>query len=430
RTPPDPRPAERRLDHRQIPRPQRARPAADGGPGHGHRGRDRAPHRPWRAGALPGPADRDRGIAHQLHPPPGRGRRSARAGRAGRRPGLVGRSGSPATLADMSSTNTSPAVAAPFAVVRKGFDQKQVADALARHDAEAEVLRADRDAAVDRAERASAEAARERERAASLEARVAELGRAPVTTAQVSDRVSTMLTVATAEAESIRDSAHATADQIRADADEEAWTLRESARRAAETDRGSATAELTAARERAAAVRAEHTEILESARKRAAEILAAAERERQRLDLEASRAREEIDEDHRLASDARRRETRLEDERRPAASVSAAEATRRAADEDARQPVDEATERAEPRTRARRGAAPDPRADHRRTRRAPCPSRIDPRACGRPRRRFSGRPGSQLQRRVTPRRPRPAQHPVCQCRRSSSPRGRSGHATT
>ena len=114
----------------------------------------------------------------------------------------------------MSSTHTPTTGAEPFAVVRKGFDREQVTSALTRLEAEAELLRADRDAAVDRAERAAEEAARDRARAASLEARATELGRAPVTSEQMSDRLSTMLSLATAEAESIRDTAQATADRI------------------------------------------------------------------------------------------------------------------------------------------------------------------------------------------------------------------------
>ena len=122
----------------------------------------------------------------------------------------------------MSSMHTSPTTAESFAVVRRGFDREQVMGALTRLETETHVLRADRDAAVARAERATAEADRERSRVAQLEARVAELGRAPVTSDQMSDRVSTMLSLATAEAESIRDSALATADRIRAEAEEEA----------------------------------------------------------------------------------------------------------------------------------------------------------------------------------------------------------------
>lgn len=247
----------------------------------------------------------------------------------------------------MSSTNTSPATSAAFAVVRKGFDRDQVGATLERLEAEAEVLRADRDAAVERADRAADEAARERARVASLESRVAELGRAPVTTDQMSDRVSTMLSLATKESEAIRDAAHAAADQIRADAEEEAWTLREAARHAAGADRGSAAAELTAARERAAAVRSEHTAVLDAARSRASAIISAGERERDRLDLEASNRRDRIDEDHRLASDARRTQARLEEEERLEASVAAADAATRTARESARRTVDDATARAD-----------------------------------------------------------------------------------
>lgn len=243
----------------------------------------------------------------------------------------------------MSSTNTSPATSEAFAVVRKGFDPDQVSAALERVEAEAELLRADRDAAVDRADRAAEEVARERARAASLEARVTELGRAPKTSEEVSDRVSTMLSVATAEAESIRDAAHAAADQIRADADEESWTLRESARHAAEADRGSAAAELTAARERAAAVRSEHSTVLDAARSRAAAIISAGERERERLDHEASTLRDTIDEDQRLAADARRSESLRDTEERHTASVAEADSTTRAAEETARRTVEDAT---------------------------------------------------------------------------------------
>ncbi|MEH6818676.1 MAG: hypothetical protein V7706_01885 [Dietzia psychralcaliphila] len=243
----------------------------------------------------------------------------------------------------MSSTHTPTTGADPFAVVRKGFDREQVTSSLTRLEAEAELLRADRDAAVERAERAATEAARERARAASLEARVAELGRTPVTSEQMSDRLSTMLALATAEAESIRDSALAAADRVRSDAEEEAWNLREAARREAAADREAATAELTAARLRAAAVRTDQAGVLDAARSRAEEIIKAAEREARRLDLEAAHRRDLIDEDHRIASDARRTESRRQHEDRQAASVAEAEAVKRDAQNHARETIDQAT---------------------------------------------------------------------------------------
>lgn len=236
----------------------------------------------------------------------------------------------------MSNTTPPPAATARFAVVRKGFDREQVDATLQRLEAEVEVLRADRDAAVDRADRAAAEAAAQRNRTSDLESRVAELGRAPVTTGQMSDRVSTMLSLATAEAESIRDTANAGAAQTRADADEDAWNLREAARQAAEADRSSAAAELEAVRRRAVDIRTEHTNVLESARTRAREIILAAERDRDRLDAEAAQARAQIDDDHRIASDARRLEARTAADRRREESETAARAT-----------VDDATHEAE-----------------------------------------------------------------------------------
>jgi cell division septum initiation protein DivIVA len=236
----------------------------------------------------------------------------------------------------MSSMHTSPTTAESFAVVRKGFDREQVMGALTRLETETGVLRADRDAAVARAERAAADADRERARVAHLEARVAELGRAPVTSGQMSDRLSTMLSLATAEAESIRDSAHATADRIRAEAEEDAWRLREAA--------GS---ELADVRGSAEAIRAEHTAVLDAARARAREIILAAERDARRLDDEAARRRQEIDEDHRLASDLRRSETLREVTRQHDASLAAAESTRREAEEEARRLVDDAHRRAD-----------------------------------------------------------------------------------
>ncbi|MBB1034413.1 hypothetical protein G6031_08420, partial [Dietzia sp. CQ4] len=102
------------------------------------------------------------------------------------------------------------------------------------------------------------------------------------------------------------------------------------------------TAELTAARDRAAAVRTEQTGILDAARSRAREIILAAEREARRLDLEAAHRRDLIDEDHRIASDARRTESLLEDRERQAASVAAADAVRRQAEDEARETVDRA----------------------------------------------------------------------------------------
>lgn len=231
----------------------------------------------------------------------------------------------------MSSPHISPATTAAFAVVRRGFDREQVSSSLARLEAEAELLRADRDAAVERADRESSEAARARSRASELESRVAELGRAPVSTGQLSDRAATMLSIATAEADNIRDRANADADQIRADADDESWTLRQAA-----------SAELSAARERAAAVRQEHSAVLAAARSHAQSMTQSAERERARLDLVAAQHRDSIDQDHRIASDARRAEAQAEQEHRQASSVAAASAITTAAELSARRTIDDA----------------------------------------------------------------------------------------
>ena len=139
----------------------------------------------------------------------------------------------------------------PFAVVRKGFDREQVTSTLTRLEAEAELLRADRDSAVERAERAAADLERERERVRALESRVAELGRVPTTSEQMSDRLSTMLGLATAEAESTRDNAPATADRIPTEAEDPAWRMRETA-----------DTELKEIRARTTAIRAEHDSVL------------------------------------------------------------------------------------------------------------------------------------------------------------------------
>ena len=211
-----------------------------------------------------------------------------------------------------------------FAVVRRGFDREQVTEMVARLEAESELLRADREAAVERAERASEEAAQERARVAVLESRVAELGRAPVTSGQMSDRLSTMLSLATAEAESIRDAALVAADRIRAEADEEAWRTREAA-----------TSALADARARADAIRREHSAVIAAARSRADEIALAARRESELLDYEAAQKRAQIDEDHRLATNLRRAESLREIESRNSAALKAAETIRAEAEADA-----------------------------------------------------------------------------------------------
>ena len=168
-----------------------------------------------------------------------------------------------------------------------------------------------------------------------LESRVAELGRAPVTSDQMSDRLSTMLSLATAEAAAIRDAALSAADRVRTEADEETWRLRETA-----------AAELSDVRARAAAVRTEHTVVLAAARTRAEEIVRAAQRQARALDEEAARRREQIDEDFRLASDLRRSESLREERERHDAAVAAADATRREAHEEARRIVDRARDEA------------------------------------------------------------------------------------
>lgn len=235
----------------------------------------------------------------------------------------------------MSSMHTPQTAVQPFAVVRKGFDREQVNSTLARREAEAELLRADRDSAVERAKRTAGELERERDRVRALEARVAELGRMPATSEQMSDRLSTMLGLATAEAESIRDNAHSTADRILTEADDAAWRLREAAR-----------TELTEIRARNTAIRAEHDSVLKAARDRGEEIVRAAERDVRRLDDEAARQRDQIDEDHRLASDLRRKEALREDESRKSAAAAAHAALTAKARDEADKVVSEAHTRA------------------------------------------------------------------------------------
>lgn len=223
----------------------------------------------------------------------------------------------------------------PFALVRKGFDREQVTTALTRLEAEVELLRADRDAAVGRAERAAGELERERDRVKALEARVAELGRVPTTSEQMSDRLATMLGLATAEAESVRDTAHATADRIITEAEEQAWRLREAA-----------ATELEQIRTRNAAVRTEHESVLEAARSRGEEIIRSAQRRAQRLDIEAATRREQIDEDHRLASDLRRQEALQEEQVRKNATEAEIAHLRAQAANDAADKIADARDRA------------------------------------------------------------------------------------
>lgn len=235
----------------------------------------------------------------------------------------------------MSSMHTPQTAVQPFAVVRRGFDREQVVSAVTRLEAEVELLRADRDAAVARAERAATELERERERVRDLETRVADLGRVPTTSEQMSDRLSTMLGLATAEAESIRDTAHATADRILTEAEEEAWRLRETAQ-----------IELTEIRERNSAVRSQHDAAIAAATARGQEILVAAERKASQLDDQAARRRAQIDEDHRLASDLRRREALREDQSRQAATAETLGALHARARDEASTLVAEAARRA------------------------------------------------------------------------------------
>lgn len=275
----------------------------------------------------------------------------------------------------MSSMHTPHSAVQPFAVVRRGFDREQVNATLTRLEAEVELLRADRDSAVERAERAATDLERGRERVRALEARVAELGRAPATSDQMSDRLATMLHLATAEAESIRDGAHSDADRIRTEAEDDAWRLRE----AADT-------ELREIRARNTAIRAQHDEALRAARKRAEEIVRSAERQARLLDDEAAKRRDQIDEDHRLASDLRRQEALHEDESRQAATVSAnaallatardeADKTIADARAHAKAMIDGATAHTEQLRELRRGVLADLAAV--RARLEPVPGRID-----------------------------------------------------
>lgn len=275
----------------------------------------------------------------------------------------------------MSSMHTPQSAVQPFAVVRKGFDREQVNSTLTRLEAEVELLRADRDSAVARAERAATDLERERERVRALEARVAELGRAPATSDQMSDRLATMLRLATAEAESVRDEAHSTADRIRTEAEDDAWQLREAAG-----------TELKEIRTRNLAIHAQHDETLRAARKRAQEIVRSAERRALQLDAEAAARRDQIDEDHRLASDLRRQEALREHEFRQAATAAANAAllakTRGEADEivatahaAAKTMIDRATAHTEQLRELRRDIVADLAAV--RARLEPVPGRID-----------------------------------------------------
>ncbi len=236
----------------------------------------------------------------------------------------------------MSSMHTPHTAVQPFAVVRRGFDREQVISAVTRLEAEVELLRADRDAAVGRAERTVAELDRERERVRELETRVADLGRVPTTSEQMSDRLSTMLALATAEAASIRDAAHATADRILTEAEEDAWRLRETAQH-----------ELAEIRTRNSAIRSQHDAAIAAADSRAQEILTAAERRAAELDQEAARRRAQIDEDHRLASDLRRREALREEQSRQSAAAETLRVQHARARDEASAIVDDARHRAE-----------------------------------------------------------------------------------
>lgn len=275
----------------------------------------------------------------------------------------------------MSSMHTPQSAVQPFAVVRRGFDREQVNSSLERLEAEVELLRADRDSAVERADRAATDLDRERERGRTLEARVAELGREPATSDQMSDRLATMLRLASAEAESIRDEAHSDADRIRTEAEDDAWRLRE----AADT-------ELQEVRVRNTAIRAQHDQTLRAARNRAEEIIRSAERQARQLDDEAATRRNQIDEDHRLASDLRRQEALREDESGRAATAEAnaallakarteADETIAAARAHAKAMIDAATAHTEQLRQLRRDVLADLAAV--RARLEPVPGRID-----------------------------------------------------
>ena len=230
-----------------------------------------------------------------------------------------------------------------LATVRRGYEPAAVVAAISRLEAETSLLQADRNQAIEHRHQIAGELKAAHAEIEELRGEVRRLGRAPVTSEDMSQRLRSMLSLAEQEAAEIRAKADEDASLLRSEAEDYAWQARQDADE-----------RVRQSRMQAEQLAAERTRILDAAHQESAHTIAAtehdinartiaAEQERKRADEEASRRRAAEDEDYRIASDARRMATNKEIESERIAAAAAAEAVRRAAKNDAALWREEAT---------------------------------------------------------------------------------------
>ena len=179
----------------------------------------------------------------------------------------------------------------------RGYDRDQVIDFFRRFDAEMRVIAADRDAATANARELADNLELAREEIEELRREVNKLSVPPTTVQGMSERVSSMLRLASDEA-----------SEIRARSEAEAAETLSIARQEAEEHRQEIARQTQEMNDRREAMNAEHEATMHAAREEAARILADAKARAEELDARAQSNRERIQEDFDTTMAARRKE--------------------------------------------------------------------------------------------------------------------------
>lgn len=185
----------------------------------------------------------------------------------------------------------------PFATVMRGYDRDQVNDFFRRFDAEMRVIAADRDAATANARELADNLEIAREDIDQLRREVDKLSVPPTTVQGMSERVSSMLRLASDEA-----------SEIRARSEAEAAETLSIARQEAQEHRDEIARQNQEMANRLAAMESEHEATMSAAHAEAGRIVAEATSQAEELDARAQSNRERIQEDFDLTMAARRSE--------------------------------------------------------------------------------------------------------------------------
>jgi chromosome segregation ATPase len=179
----------------------------------------------------------------------------------------------------------------------RGYDRDQVNDFFRRFDAEMRVIAADRDAATANARELADNLEMARDEIEALRREVNKLSVPPTTVQGMSERVSSMLRLASDEA-----------SEIRARSEAEAAETLSIARQEAEQHRQDIARQTQEMRDRRDAMNAEHEATMSAAHDEAARIVAEAKAQAEELDARSQSNRERIQEDFDLTMAARRKE--------------------------------------------------------------------------------------------------------------------------